>query len=227
MSTPITNNLSSIKRYSEVVDKAKNAPINTAMDQQAFLKLFTTQLQNQNPLDPMKNENFVAQLAQFSQLEATTNMAGTLKSYVDSNSGQHMLASAALIGRKVSVEGASATLSQGQPVSASVQLEQGADGMTVQVLDSTGKVVRTASYGPQTAGTVSMTWDGRDNAGNVLADGNYTFKASAVVNGNNTNPAVSVMATVQSIRTASDGSLNLVVQGGQSVALSKVTTITE
>ena len=50
----------------------------TTANQQDFLKLFTTQLQNQNPLDPTKNEAFVAQLAQFSQLEATTNMATQL-----------------------------------------------------------------------------------------------------------------------------------------------------
>ncbi len=225
--TAITNNLASIPRYEDVVNKSKASPINNEMDRQAFLKLFTTQLKNQNPLDPMKNENFVAQLAQFSQLEATTNMASTLKSYVDSTAGERMLASASLIGRKVSVEGAGAVLSEGQPVSATVKLDSGADGMRVQVLDSKGNVVRTAAYGPQKPGTVSMTWDGRDDAGKSLPDGNYQFRASAVVDGKNTSPAVSVMATVQSIQTAGDGSLQVVVLGGQSVPLTKVTTITQ
>lgn len=224
MST-VTNNLASIPRYTDVQNQSN--PINNAMDQQAFLKLFTTQLQNQNPLDPMKNENFVAQLAQFSQLEATTNMASTLKSYVDSTSGERMLASASLIGRKVSVPGASATLASGQPVNASVNLDQGADGMTVQVFNSSGQVVRTANYGPQTAGTLNMTWDGLDDAGNAAPDGAYTFKASAVINGQNATPTVNVMATVQSVQTASDGSLTLQVTGGQSVALSNVNRITQ
>ena len=58
-----------------------------AMGQKEFLTLFTTQLKNQDPLDPVKNEAFVAQLAQFSQLEATTNMSSTLTSFVDSMSG--------------------------------------------------------------------------------------------------------------------------------------------
>jgi len=225
--TTVTNNLSSITRYSDVVNASKTTGPTSAMDQQAFLKLFTTQLKNQNPLDPMKNENFVAQLAQFSQLEATTNMASTLKNYVDSTSGERMLSSAALIGRKVSVPGASAALSAGQPVSASVQLDNGADGMTVQVLNSSGQVVRTAQYGAQSAGTLSMTWDGLDDAGNALPDGNYQFKASAVVNGQNTAPTVNVMATVTSVQTASDGALMLQVAGGQSVALSSVSRITQ
>jgi len=97
----ITTNLSSITRASDVA-AAKLAPSKAAssMGQQDFLKLFTTQLQNQNPLDPTKNEAFVAQLAQFSQLEATTNMATQLTSFVSSQSGDRMLAGASLIGKK-------------------------------------------------------------------------------------------------------------------------------
>ena len=63
---------------------AKGPPV---MGQKDFLTLFTTQLKNQDPLDPVKNEAFVAQLAQFSQLEATTNMSSTLTTFVDSMSG--------------------------------------------------------------------------------------------------------------------------------------------
>lgn len=223
----VVNNLSSIARYSDVTNTAKNSPINKAMDQQAFLKLFTTQLQNQNPLDPMKNENFVAQLAQFSQLEATTNMSTTLKDYVNSQSGERMLSSAALIGKKVAVTGADAVLSSGQPVSASIQLDQGADGLTVKVLNSKGETVRTANYGIQAAGTLSLNWDGRDDAGNPMPDGNYQFQAQGVVQGKNTKPDVAVFATVQSIsQSGSDGSLQVQVAGGKSVPLSSVQRIT-
>jgi len=70
------------------------------MGQSDFLRLFTTQLNNQDPTDPVKNEAFVAQLAQFSQLEATTNMSGTLTNFVDSMSGNQITASANLIGKK-------------------------------------------------------------------------------------------------------------------------------
>ena len=223
--TTTTGNLASITKYSDAVNQAKTSSINNSMDQTAFLTLFTTQLKNQNPLDPMKNENFVAQLAQFSQLEATTNMSTTLKDYVNSTSGERMMASASLIGRKVAVPGATAVLSGGQLVSASVQLDQGADGMVVNVLNSKGEVVRTANYGPQTAGTVSMTWDGLDDAGNALPDGNYQFRANAVVGGKNTSPTVAVYATVQSV-TQTGTDLQLQVSGGQSVSLSNVQRIT-
>ncbi len=219
-----TGNLASIPKYTDVVNQSKTASSN-AMDQKAFLTLFTTQLKNQNPLDPMKNENFVAQLAQFSQLEATTNMAGTLKSYVDSTSGERMMASASLIGKKVAVPGAAAMLSNGQAINASIQLDQGADGLTVDVLDSKGNVVRTAQYSAQAAGTLALTWDGLDSAGNALPDGSYTFRAKAVVQGKNVSPDVAVYATVQSVlQTGTD--LQLQVAGGQSISLSSVQRIT-
>ena len=68
-----------------------SADVNDEMGQQEFLLLFTTQLQNQNPLDPMKNEEFVAQLAQFSQLEATTTMAADLRGLTGSLQKERMM----------------------------------------------------------------------------------------------------------------------------------------
>jgi len=90
--------LKNVSRYEDVKDAAKKT--NEDMGKQEFLTLFTAQLQNQNPLEPVKNEAFVAQLAQFSQLEALTNMQGSLDSFVKSMSGERMLGSAALIGKK-------------------------------------------------------------------------------------------------------------------------------
>ena len=60
--------------------QAQNASQTEELDRNAFLKLFTTQLQNQDPLDPVKNEAFIAQLAQFSTLEATTSMSDSCSS---------------------------------------------------------------------------------------------------------------------------------------------------
>ena len=75
-------------RTSADLRAAAAAPVEEDLDRNAFLKLFTAQLQNQNPLDPMKNEAFVAQLAQFSSLEATTKMSDSLDQFVSSQSGE-------------------------------------------------------------------------------------------------------------------------------------------
>jgi len=94
---------SNIKTTAQAKKDAENAILNGdggAMGQSAFLTLFTTQLQNQNPLDPMNNEAFVSQLAQFSQLEATTKMSDSLGTLVSSMTTDRMTTAASLIGKK-------------------------------------------------------------------------------------------------------------------------------
>jgi flagellar basal-body rod modification protein FlgD len=106
MATATTNKAplpSGIVSYEDYVAKNKVKAPSNAMDQGAFLTLFTTQLKNQNPLDPVKNEAFVAQLAQFSQLEATNSMKTSMQAMVESLQGDKMLAGASMIGRKVAV----------------------------------------------------------------------------------------------------------------------------
>ncbi len=221
----VINNLSSIKRYEDTAVKTTGTSASTTsgMGQQDFLKLFTTQLQNQNPLDPTKNEAFVAQLAQFSQLEATTNMASQLTSFVSSQAGDRMLSGAALIGKKVAMSGAPAVLSGGQPVQGLIDLPNGAQGMRLEVFDSQGVLVRQQIAGAQAAGEVTLTWDGRDSGGTLVADGNYTFKATVTSGGVTAEQAVKTLSTVRSISQADAASeLMLQVDGGRQVKLSEV-----
>jgi flagellar basal-body rod modification protein FlgD len=215
---------SGIKSYEQVIAQPKAT--STGASQQDFLKLFTTQLQNQNPLDPTKNEAFVAQLAQFSQLEATTNMASQLTSFVTSMTGDRMLNGAALIGKKVAVEGAPIVLQGGQPVQAVIALPAGAEGMRLEVFDSRGTMVRQQIAGAQVPGEVTLTWDGKDSVGSMVSDGIYTFKATITSAGVTSNPAVTTLATVRSIsQTDAASPLMLQVDGGRSVALSSVKRI--
>ena len=223
----LVSNLSSITRASDVA-AAKAAPskATSGMGQQDFLKLFTTQLQNQNPLDPTKNEAFVAQLAQFSQLEATTNMATQLTSFVSSQSGDRMLTGAALIGKKVALEDVPVVLAGGQPVQGLISLPNGASGMKLEVLDKSGAVVRQQIIGAQPSGEVTLTWDGRDSAGNMLSDGAYSFKATVTAAGATNVVPVKTLSTVRSVSQADAASeLMLMVEGGRSVKLSSVQRI--
>ena len=81
---------SGIKTTTQYKAEKAMTPQNTSMGQTEFLTLFTTQLKNQDPTDPVKNEAFVAQLAQFSQLEASVAMKTSMENLVSSmsNSGQ-------------------------------------------------------------------------------------------------------------------------------------------
>ena len=223
----LVSNLSSITRASDVA-AAKAAPSKAAsgMGQQDFLKLFTTQLQNQNPLDPTKNEAFVAQLAQFSQLEATTNMATQLTSFVSSQSGDRMLAGASLIGKKVALEGVPVSMVGGQPVQGVISLPNGASGMMLEIMDASGAVVRQQIIGAQPSGEVTLTWDGRDGVDTLVPDGNYTFKATVTAAGATTEVPVKTLTTVRSVSQDDPTSeLMVMVDGGRSVKLSSVQRI--
>ena len=88
--------LGNVKRYEDTATAKGRG--GEDMGKQDFLTLFTAQLKSQNPLDPVKNEAFVAQLAQFSQLEALTNMQGSMDNLVKTMAGERMLNGASLIG---------------------------------------------------------------------------------------------------------------------------------
>ena len=196
-----------------------------SMGEKDFLTLFTTQLKNQDPLDPVKNEAFVAQLAQFSQLQATTTMSDTLKSYVDSMAGQQMLNSASMIGKQVLVPNAPGVWDGSNPVSGSFNLAQGADAVKLEVYDNTGNIVASQTYGPQKIGDIPFSWGGVDSAGNQMANGYYTFKATVTNKGKDSVTPVSVYATVNSVNQASDKSILLNVAGGKSIKLTDLTRI--
>ena len=202
-------------------------PQKTEMGQTEFLTLFTTQLKNQNPLEPVKNEAFVAQLAQFSQLEATTAMKSSMEGLVAALSNQRIFNAAGLIGKTVAVPDGPVTVTDTTVTQGIVSLPNGADGIQVQVYNSKGQKVRTFIMGPQTAGDVTLTWDGKDDAGKSAPNGTYRYVASVNRNGQQSVPTVSTYAPVQGVSSAAvgDGTLLLEIQGGKTVNLADVKRI--
>ena len=224
MATPnVTSSslLQNVSRYEDVKEAAKKTKED--MGKQEFLTLFTAQLQNQNPLEPVKNEAFVAQLAQFSQLEALTNMQGSLDKFVTSMSGERMLGSASLIGKKVAVTDTPTQLTSGGGIDGSIDLPMGASGVQVSVFDSQGRLVQELIAGPQVPGTTPISWNGKDAAENPVPSGLYRMTANAVVNGKNVPVPVSTLSTVRAISSnPTDGSVSVEVDGGKTMLLTDV-----
>ena len=221
---PLPNGIVS---YEDYTAKNKVKATNNTMDQGAFLTLFTTQLKNQNPLDPVKNEAFVAQLAQFSQLEATTAMKTSMETMVKSLDGDKMLAGAALIGRRVAVPNGPLTLLGGQPVEANVDLPTGADGVQMLVFNDKGQQVSKQIFGAQPIGTMRLSWDGMSDGGAPMPDGTYTTQVLASSMGKAIQPTVNSLATVRSVSNAgtADNAWILEVDGGKSVNMADVKRI--
>ena len=153
-----------------------------ANDQQnQFLKLLVTQLQSQDPMNPMDNAETTSQMAQISTVTSLQQLNASMQTMLSSiNSGQSLQA-ANIIGKAVLAPTTSAFAYDGtNPVSASIDVPAGATNMTVQVVSSTGQVVDTLS-GTPTAGQLNpIEWDGTDSSGAKVAKGDYRLVAKTV-----------------------------------------------
>lgn len=144
-----------------------------------FLKLLTTQLQYQDPLNPMSNEEFVAQLAQFSSLEQLQGLTSGLESLYLVNVSMNNAAMTNLIGKDVVASGN--TIQYSGEGSAAIHYDASADAAasTVTVTNSEGQVVYTGDMGALAEGEGSWTWDGKDLDGQLVDEGEYTFSITA------------------------------------------------
>jgi len=218
---------SGIKTTADAANEALTAKTGSnGMGQKDFLTLFTTQLKCQDPLDPVKNEAFVAQLAQFSQLEATTSMSETLKNYVDSMAGERMMSSTSMIGKTVAVPNAPAIITPGgKPAQGFVSMPTGAEGVKFEVFNDKGQAVASQIMGSQPIGDMPWAWDGTTDGGAQVPAGVYTFKATVISQGKTSNPAVNVLSTVTGVNQQADKTVMLEVAGGKSVKLTDVQRI--
>ena len=199
------------------------------LDRNAFLRLFTTQLQNQNPLDPMKNEAFVAQLAQFSSLEATTRMSDSLDQFVSTQSSEKIMRGASLIGKNVFASGAVLNQPGGSILSGYVKLDQAADNVRLSVLDAlTGQVVNAMDLGPHVAGEVGFDWNGGSFDGEAAPAGEYLFQAEVINGDASSGIPVYGQTRVQGVSFNDDlGQVLVEISDGQTLVLSEVTRISE
>ena len=198
----------------------------SALGKDAFLQLLVTQMQNQNPLDPQDNGEFVAQLAQFSSLESMQSLNASVSTIANNYQSSQALQASSLVGRSVIAQTDTAVVDPTKGLTGSVALTSSSSNTTVGVYDSKGDLVRSIDLGSQSAGNASFTWDGKDSNGAVAAAGTYTFKAAATVDGTATAMSTYLPATVNSVTMGTNGGeLTLNLAGLGSVALSKVQTI--
>ncbi|KPG97660.1 flagellar biosynthesis protein FlgD [Pseudomonas sp. RIT-PI-q] len=197
-----------------------------ALGKDAFLQLLVTQLKNQNPLEPQDNGAFVAQLAQFSSLEGITTLNETVSGIAGNYNSSQALQASSLVGRSVIAPGDKAVVDTTKGLTGSVAIPQSVASATLTIADKDGKTVRTIKLEDQKAGNSSFTWDGKDDAGNVLASGTYTFGATTTIDGQGAALVTNLPATVNSVTISqTGGELMLNLAGLGSVALSKVQTI--
>ena len=156
------------------------------MGQDAFLKLLVAQLKYQDPLKPQDGSAFVAELAQFSNLEQTMGINDRLDMLALQNRGQANTEVVALVGKQATVRGNMVT-SDGTGIGTPMafNLASAADKVSVTIRDQAGQVVRTIDVGAKNGGNVQLMWDGRNDAGIVQPAGTYSVNVTAKDAGDN------------------------------------------
>jgi flagellar basal-body rod modification protein FlgD len=167
-------NLSELNGASQKTIDSRNSVASTYDN---FLKLLTTQLKNQDPLDPTDSSEFTNQLVQFSQVEQQINLNAKFDKLLTSNQAAQVLQASNYIGKNVEAEGS--TLTVEAPASITYWMTKDASSVTAVIKDSNGNVVQTLSPDGK-SGSHTITWDGRKNDGSLLPVGTYDLIMSAV-----------------------------------------------
>ena len=188
-----------------------------------FLTMLVTQLQNQDPLNPMDNAQITTQLAQINTVKGIDSLNTTLEKLLTAYDDTMSMQSAALIGKDVLTEGSTLNLGTSGAVGG-VKLDSAADKVTVTIKDSTGNVVATEDLGKQSAGVVDFVWDGKDGDGNAMKTGKYTFSVVASKAGEKVTASTLALGTVSALVKGQNG-FQLEMTSGDLVDFSAVQQI--
>jgi len=197
MATTITSPTAAATSASTISQATAASGTQIAQNFNQFLKLLTTQLQNQNPLDPLDTNQFTEQLVQFAQVEQQLNMNQSLGTLISLQSATQASAALGFLGADVVVNGATAHLAAGS-ATWGFSADKPATAV-INVSDSNGAVVysesRTIGSGQQ-----SFTWNGNSSSGQPLPEGDYTISITAKdASGQISSIATDVEGTVDSV----------------------------
>jgi flagellar basal-body rod modification protein FlgD len=206
---------------------SSSSPQSPAMQQltgnfDTFLQLLTTQLQNQDPLNPMDSNQFTQQLVEFSQVEQQINTNSNLSNLISLTEGNAGAAAVGYLGKDVTITNGNAALVNGA-AEWNYTLGAGASASQLTVTNSSGQVVYSGA-GDTNAGSNTFDWNGQDNNGNQLPDGAYTLAVSAT-----NSSGASVQSSVSSTGVVSEISfqngLPVLMIGSMAVPLSQVSSV--
>lgn len=171
---PAVNSNASVLPRSSVGGTLASSTADESQDR--FLKLLVTQMRNQDPMNPMDNAQVTTQLAQISTVGGIDKLNNSLSAM---SSAMSATQNASLIGRNVVVSSDLVRLGSAGPITVGVELAGAADKVGVAIQDASGRTVRSLSFGALPQGTSTFEWDGRNDAGERVAAGDYSLRLNA------------------------------------------------
>lgn len=170
------NDAAGVARQSEFVDKDAH----NQMDKDAFMKLLTFQLANQDPLNPVDQKKFSAELAQFAQLEQSAKMNKNMEKLASNQTTEKKFMAASFLGKEIQTYGTSLNY-DGESMNTNVPffLPKDAETVFVRIYDQSGNMLAQVEQKKMNKGTNSIVWDGNATDGRVAPPGEYRYDVIA------------------------------------------------
>jgi flagellar basal-body rod modification protein FlgD len=200
-------------------------PANETISQTGFLQLISTQMQNQDPLNPADPTQFLSQIEGLSEVSSMQSMQTSISGLASGLQASQMLSGTSLLGHSVLAPGTTATLASGGTVTGAVSAPTGATSLTVAVTNSSGALVDAFNVTPASSGYTNFTWNGQTSGGAAAAAGQYTIGVTATIGNQSQQVSPLVSSTVNSVTIdPSTQALDLNTANG-SIPLSSVVSI--
>lgn len=181
------------------------------LGQDQFLELMLAQLSHQDPLKPMENGDFLAQMAQFSTVTGIHELQASVDKLSASLQSNQALQASALVGRSVMVPTDRGILEEGEALTGAIDLPASTSAISLTISDPSGQVVRRLQLGSQAAGMVQFAWDGITDGGQNANPGTYKVAAEAFIDGEPTALSTLMSAKVESVSLGQGRSQDLVL----------------
>lgn len=197
----------------------------STVDFNTFLKLLVAQLKNQDPLNPLDGTQFTGQIAQFSALEQQINTNNHLTKLLEQRDYGQMTLANSYLGKVVLAPGDTVALGKEGGTEFAYQLGKTASSVTIEIVDKDGKVVRTET-GDGATGNHIVTWDGKDDAGTAVGEGQYKIRVKAV-DGDGKTIANTVLTYGRVASALNDnGNASLILADGRTAELEDILAVT-
>ena len=210
MSTDINTSSS----YLDSLRWQDSTPVSTeeesdALTQEDFFSLLTQQLSFQDPSNPADNDQMIAQMTSFTMAQGISDLNSNFESLATSMTSNSALQASTLVGKQALLESNTLDLNETDDAKGSIVAENPVESLTLRVTDASGQLVRSIDLGSQSAGAVRFAWDGKNDAGERLPEGEYTVSAEGTTNGEFSSLPIATFKNIESVNI--NGSSGIII----------------
>ena len=180
-----------------------------ALTQEDFFSLLTQQLSFQDPSNPADNDQMIAQMTSFTMAQGISDLNSNFDTLATSMTSNSALQASTLVGKQALLESNTLDLNESGDAKGSIVAENPVDSLKLRITDASGQLVRTIDMGSQPAGAVRFTWDGKDETGERLPEGEYTLAAEGSTNGEFSSLPIATFKNIESVNI--NGSTGIIV----------------